>query len=504
MTFLERFDFALNPIAVKELRQAVRGRFIVSVLVLSLLAQALALGGIMIGRQLDLSDMVSGPRSFVMLFTVLVTACLLFVPIYSGARMAIERSDTNVDLIFITTIKPRTIIAGKMQAVLVIVALVFSASLPFLVFSYVLRGIDFISILVLLAAAYLVIATQAVIALFVGCLPVTKPFKGLLALVMLLVTLMVYGPMLAVMTESILRTGVALTTWDFWSAALAITVSFLGFDAILIVLSTAMIAPPAANRALAIRTLFSVLWAITFGTALWAAIEANSLDILTAWAVAQCVFITLVMLSAIGEREEWGPRIARTIPERPLRRAVAFLFFSGAAGGILWTLLFFGLTLLAFYEAAWVLPSATLRNHRDVLTSLAESVLCIVGYTMTALLIRRTLLANRVQPRMTWTLALLLLVLLAVVPPIVFFAMFAETDTFLTNFMYATIANPFPMLGSARTADVRLPFASAWAMLATLTNLGWGLAQWHRFRRRVAAVRTETAAVALQEVATEQ
>ena len=39
------------------------------------------------------------------------------------------------------------------------------------------------------------------------------------------------------------------------------------------------------------------------------------------------------LLISINERDSWGPRVARAIPRSQLLRPLAFLFYSGAAGG---------------------------------------------------------------------------------------------------------------------------------------------------------------------------
>src|SRR5205823_4778714 len=73
---------------------------------------------------------------------ILLFTCLLFIPAYTGIRLAAERSDINVDLLFISTLRPRAIVRGKFVAALVLAVLIFSACTPFMTFSYLLRGLD--------------------------------------------------------------------------------------------------------------------------------------------------------------------------------------------------------------------------------------------------------------------------------------------------------------------------------------------------------------------------
>src|SRR5262249_24721096 len=149
--FLERLDDSLNPIVVKELRQAVQSRFVVVALLLFLSLQLLILGLYLVfgygARSADMESVNAGREGFLVLQGVLLGTCLLFIPLYAGVRLAAERSDTNVDLLFVTALKPRAIVRGKLFSAVVLVLLIFSACAPFMTFTYLLRGIDMPTIL---------------------------------------------------------------------------------------------------------------------------------------------------------------------------------------------------------------------------------------------------------------------------------------------------------------------------------------------------------------------
>src|SRR5690348_12129733 len=151
---LDRFDDLLNPIAVKELRQAVKSRIVMSAMMLFLLIQlAILLLTLWFDDQpsADLVNLEAGRSIFQILQGFLLGTCMLLVPVYAGIRLAAEHSDTNVDLLFISTLRPRGIIAGKLQASVVLILLIFSACAPFMTFTYLLRGIDIPSIVVILS-----------------------------------------------------------------------------------------------------------------------------------------------------------------------------------------------------------------------------------------------------------------------------------------------------------------------------------------------------------------
>ena len=76
---------------------------------------------------------------------------MAFVPLYAGVRLSLERNDANIDLLFVTTITPGAIVRGKYFAAMALTLLIFSACMPFMMFTYLLRGIDLPTIFYLLA-----------------------------------------------------------------------------------------------------------------------------------------------------------------------------------------------------------------------------------------------------------------------------------------------------------------------------------------------------------------
>lgn len=483
MRLAGRVDDWLNPIAVKELRQAVRGKFVTVALILSFLAQLVAVGAITAARTFNRNH-AAGNDSFLILFNVLFTACIFLIPMYSGVRIAAERSDSDVDLLFITTIRPWTIVWGKVLSVIGLVVLLFSASLPFLVFSYVLRGVDFVTIVIVLAVAMVMVVSQSILALFLGCLPTSRPFKIALALGFFISTIFTYPPLIA-LAEGLTRGGVVglVTRPDFWLSTGAMVVGVLSANSVLLVLTTALITPPAANRAKGIRIVLAATWLVWLIPAVASAVVLNRIEVLTMWAIGELGVISLVLLSATSERESWGPRVARTIPVNPLKRALAFLFYSGGAGGTLWALLLFGATIAIYYAVGMaVLPlgSASVTRFARIML---DATACIVAYAMTAVLIRRKLL-RRVPVNRTWAVVLAVFLLVAIVPSIFGFALDAETNEFPRFVEAVTVPNPFPMPDRSEvSADFRTLLLVGWALLTLLANAGWFTGQYRRFRR---------------------
>ena len=184
--FMQRIDDSINPIVVKELRQAVKSRFVVAVLLIFLVLQLgwIALQLLVVGAQgrIDSLEFQGGRDVFTALQFILLATCLLFIPLYTALRLAAERNEANTDLLFITTIQPRAIISGKLFSAIVLAILIFSACIPFMGLTYYLRGIDWPIILLILAIDFLVVIVSVQLMVFLAVVPGNMVIKAMLGL----------------------------------------------------------------------------------------------------------------------------------------------------------------------------------------------------------------------------------------------------------------------------------------------------------------------------------
>src|SRR5262249_53147560 len=133
-------------------------------------------------RAVNFVNLYAGREIFEVLQGILLGTCMLLIPTYAGVRLAAEHSDSNVDLLFISTLRPRAIIAGKFQAPVVLILLILSACAPFMTFTYLLRGIDIPSILLVLGLDFLAVLLGTQLAIFLGAVPANWGLKVLLGL----------------------------------------------------------------------------------------------------------------------------------------------------------------------------------------------------------------------------------------------------------------------------------------------------------------------------------
>jgi hypothetical protein len=451
--FIDKFDNLLNPIVVKELRQAVKSRIVMSALILFLLIQlSILLFTLSFDerRSVDEVNLHAGREIFQVLQGILLGICMLLIPTYAGVRLAAEHSDTNVDLLFISTLRPRGIIAGKLQASGVLILLIFSACAPFMTFTYLLRGIDIPSIVLVLALDFLVVLLSTQAAIFVGAVPANTGLKLLLGLTGLGVLVSLFSSTMAFSISMLdLGLGSRLDNVEFWLVAGAVAIATVSVIGLMFTWSVATVSPPSVNRALPVRLYFLGFWLVTGGVAVLLTRYFHVPFPLYIWESVVMGLLCAQFLVSINEREQWGLRIRRTIPRRRWLRGPSFLLYSGSAGGVLFTVLLLTLTILLpslvldYWSAILFLGPFHLEGKRRLTRIMVLIALYAFDYCMLAVWLRSVLLPDRIKAAYTWVLALILWALGFSLPwPLLFLFQNEELRMGRTN-PWWQVSNPF-------------------------------------------------------------
>jgi len=411
LAIFDRIDEATSPVIVKELRQAVRGRFIVAVILFFLAVQLLTMGIALLANAVSASNIeqaAAGRPVFMTIFGILVGTCIVCIPAYTGIRLAGERSDVNVDLLFITSLEPRSIILGKLGSAMILTALIYSACVPFLAFTYFLRGVDFPSIAVLLAMGFLAVSVMVSVAIMLATIPVTRPFKIILGLGMLGMGFPTIPILIALAFQFLQGSGGGLIgSRDFWIGAGVIVAFVVAGCSVLLALATAQVTPPAANRARPVRIMLTAFWIVTgagISVLVW---MVKSFDPAVGWMIFQLCLLTLCMMVASSERRELGPRVTRDIPASGLRRLLAFPFFSGSLSGLVWTVVMLLGTMAVVFALGEGL-ALTSSTHTKAVAWLGDAAIYICAYTMAGIALREWGIMKKIPSSRTWILIVLL------------------------------------------------------------------------------------------------
>ena len=153
---LRRLDDAsdrLSPMVVKEVRQIVRGReFNYSFMVSLIVGLLVAFFG---AANASAGTGTTGQSVFSALTACLTLLGLAIVPFGAFTALRNERLEQTMDLITVTSLSTRKVIVGKLLAQGVKLATLFAGMAPFVATSFLLGGIDFVTIVVSLTVVFL-------------------------------------------------------------------------------------------------------------------------------------------------------------------------------------------------------------------------------------------------------------------------------------------------------------------------------------------------------------
>lgn len=343
------FDNWSNPILVKEIRQAVKGKFLIVILGLILMIQLIMWWIFTLPSSYQVTTGLGAYGGMLALFGISLGFCM---PLYTGWRLLVERM--NHDLLYVSALSPFQIIWGKFMASASIILIVFTTFLPFFYLTLLLGGIDFLTItytlLVILTA--LLTSVTFTIFLFSGVVPI---------LLRVFLILMFFGGNIYLGSMAFMTAYFMFEDFGFMQDLnLIYSVSWvLGgilVNGLFIVLSAAIISPGSSNRAFAPR-IYTTFMVAAGAAIMILVINLSEIPPLPGVYYAVAMFIAMFVLltgllcyliSASG-RFSYGMRLKKAIPTGPIKKLICFPFYSGAANGIIWSLGFIALAFAAMF-----------------------------------------------------------------------------------------------------------------------------------------------------------
>ncbi len=321
----------VNPIVVKEVRQAIKSRQF-AVLFMLLLTSCLVI--VIVGgsaTRLEEDETAMGLETFGALAIALLAASLVCIPMVAFHSLRTERADRTYDLLLATPLKPRQIVSGKLLASVAQMALYASAIAPFAAFAYFLRGIDAPTI----AATFLFCAAFAipmcVLSLFLASLARNRLTAPILQLLSLGAGVAAFCTLMAIASNSFFR-GRVLFEFDdpdfWWGSGMALT--FLAtFSALLFAGASTQMAPSASNRSTGVRL---ALLSMYLAAGIWASAVPDLRtddDVHVVFGAIGLILGAVAGLGMTAESEELSPRIRNTFPRRWFGPLYALFFYPG-------------------------------------------------------------------------------------------------------------------------------------------------------------------------------
>lgn len=449
---LEAVGDRLNPILVKEARQAMKSRqFVVTFSLLLVGGWLWTLLFIVSGLPAIYYAPV-GPGVLRGYYVILSIPLLIVVPYAAFRSLAGEWEDGTFELLSITALTSRQIITGKLASAVLQMLVYYSALAPCIAFTYLLRGIDIVTIALLLGYSFAASLILSAFGLMMATVTRVRHWQVLLSVV-LVMALLVFTTVWNMSFFMFLSEGGALPSDqpDFWIAHLCGLSFYIPAVLLLLFVAAGQITFASENRSTPIRVLLLVphallvIWFIYLWQRVGEEEALYSLVLLggTYWMIAGAVLT--------GETAQLSPRALRRLPQSFLGRTLFTWFNPGSATGYIFAVL----NLAAIIIVAWVIPATGPLPISPISSITPTPVLpsasqwfavsaCILGYVagylgLTHLLVR---ICRRFVfvPMPATFLAHIILVLCGILVPLLLQR--ATTGWSYSNFSYSLLQVP--------------------------------------------------------------
>ncbi len=315
--YLESLSEYLNPILVKETRQALKSRqfavtfglVLITSWIWSVMAIYLRYPGILYSPD--------GPFLLVGYLDILLFPLVVIIPFSAFRSLASEREDGTFELLSISTLTPRQIISGKLISSILQMLVYLSALAPCIGFTYLLRGIDIITITYIITVAFLASILLSGVGLVLACITQQRHWQSALSVIVILLFIFLFGVGLTISYASIYEEA----GWrmydqqEFWITTFALLTVYASYLHLIIEVASAQITFESENRSSGIRTALLIQHFLAIGWLGYVALQIpREEEILYVLITIVCLHWFVMGAFINGESPALSPRVKRTIP----------------------------------------------------------------------------------------------------------------------------------------------------------------------------------------------
>jgi hypothetical protein len=349
----------LNPILVKEARQAMKSRqFSVTFALLLILGWIWTVGFIAYWN-VSLYYQSYGMSALTAYYLVLTVPMLVVIPFATFRSLAAETEDGTFELMSITALSARQIAIGKLASAVLQMLVYYSALAPCIAFTYLLRGIDIVTIGLLLIHTFLASVLLSLIGLVAATLSRARMWQ-VLSSVLLIMGLLVFTLIwdyLAMAAVYFWNGTLPYDQWWFWVLNAAAVSFAVAFSVLFLFVAAGQITFASENRSTPIRWVLVVIHLMLVGwmVYMWRIFPYGRSDLM---------LVTMEILAAIywmcagailtGETAELSPRAKRHLPQSLLGRSLLTWFNPGSGSGYTFTVLNMAGVLLTHGMIVWI------------------------------------------------------------------------------------------------------------------------------------------------------
>ncbi len=484
VAWADRFSDHLNPILVKEARQALKSRqFVVTFMLLLLIAWLVSVVGVTLaGPAIEYG---SPGRYFVMFFVfVLQFAVHFIVPFTAFRSMQVENELSTFELLSISNLSPKSIVLGKLGSAVVQVFLFYSAIAPFIAFTSLLQGFDLPNTIFLLVSNLFWSIFACLFSIMLSSISHGKQWATLNTLGVLgLLFWQTCGSF--AFASAVMFETMPFDSSEFWWGCLAGFVAYMGFVHLLQKIAESRLTFESDNRSTGIRLACLYLlvsqWLMLGAYGLYAAASSSvTLDwtILIPLTFISALFVGVMGLFAATELDYMSRRVRRQIPSGGLLALGKALLLPGGARGYAYFLALLGAIALVS-NSLWITQlKATRPGEQMVMNGL---MLYAVIYVSFGAAIGRwmQLISAQVKPAHCRVIVLMVAIISMMVP---YIPLILGTTTWSYGYSLMDVTNPFSTLHYMDQNPNQPLSMIAFAMLAAAAVLGLVVNLWAMFK----------------------
>lgn len=397
---LDRLGDRLNPILVKEARQAMKSRqFVITFSLLLIFGWLWTVLFIAFGVPAIFYAPV-GPGVLTGYYVVLSIPLLIVVPYAAFRSLAAEREDGTYELLSITSLSARQIVLGKLGSALLQMMVYYSALAPCIAFTYLMRGIDVITIGLFLVYTFLASLLLSIFGLMMATVTRSRHWQVLLSVVFVM-ALLVFGFFWDITILGIIVNANSLPydNSEFWIVNLCVLSFYVPLALLFLLIAAGQVTFASENRSTPIRAVLMAPQLLLVGWFIYFWLQFNQDDPLYVFPVLAGIYAALCGMFLTGETAQLSPRAMRELPQSLLGRMTFTWFNPGSGTGYMFVVLNLLATLLIAAVAIMIGHIQQIENTPDLGEWLPVAI-CIFGYVAGYLGLTRVLIvvARRITP----------------------------------------------------------------------------------------------------------
>lgn len=449
---LEAVSDYLNPILVKETRQALKSQqFVIWYLLLLGGCWVVTIGGLaMIGPAAYYGAF--GGQLFLWYAWILSFPLLVVAPFTAFRSLASEQEENTRDVLTVSALSPHQVINGKLASSALQVALYLSAMAPCLAFAYLLRGVDALTLVLLPVLGVAASIGLSVVGLLLASLARVRYLQIMMNVVFITVLLLLFYNSFTLI-EGFVEDGYrAYQQTGFWVSMAAILTAYATTFLVAYCLAVACNTFTSANRSTPLRVAMLVQQAAFVGWIAAAWLISNDADTGTVLFMVGVLYWTFAGMFLTSEEPVLSPRVRRTLPKSTLGRTFLMLLSPGPGAGFFFVVanlsylmaLAFAVQLLGRSPRAYLGVSPVMANAAAL-----AYVMIYLGFGRVIILLLRKVAALSLVGGF---LVHLLLLLAGNALP---YALDASFDSFRRGgFSYIDVMSPIAMLIQTERGDL--------------------------------------------------